>query len=209
MSFDLPPSERERIRAEEIFREEVRRELEQQRPPKNLQSKVWNFVNTSFGIWLLSSVGLGLLVWSWTLIQEYRHTKKAEQEQLVKVTYEIYRDYWAFWGYARDCWNYEQYEQAFKKTLLRTEYTLSDFKDSTYNQLTWLMGEIPPGRNKEHGERLLHIQESIHNNIIRPLQPLGDLDEMEKRAVDRRIQKVLKEEVGPIVYPDQKDAFVF
>jgi hypothetical protein len=210
MSFDLPPDERERIRAEEIFREEVRRELEQHRPPKNLRSKIWNFVNTSLGIWLLSSVGLGLLVWSWTLVQEYRHTRKANEEKLVKVNYEIYRDFWDFYGYAHyQSWNYEQYEQAHKKSLQRPEYKLSDFKDNTMEQLLWIMGEIPPLANKTRAQGLLRIVESLRKNVIKPLEKLGDLDAKKKADVDQQIEKVLQKEVGPLVYPGQDNAFIF
>ncbi|UII20846.1 hypothetical protein [Fulvivirga ligni] len=51
----LNQSDKERIKAEEIFRNEVRKELEQGK--KN--SKFWVFLNSSFGIFILSSVLIG------------------------------------------------------------------------------------------------------------------------------------------------------
>jgi hypothetical protein len=207
MRGHLSPDERERVRAEEIFRDEVRQEIEKQRP-KNLQRKLRDFVNTSFGIWLLSSVVLGSFVWSWTLIQEYRHTKKAREELLTKVNYEIYRDFWAYYGLAEQCWNYEQYKYAHKKTLERPDYTLSDFKDATTEQLFWIMGQIPPITNKDRAQKLLHLVESLRNDT-KPLQNLGNLSPQKKKEFDDHIRKMLKEQAGPLLYPGKSDAFIF
>jgi hypothetical protein len=207
MRVHVPPNERERIQAEEVFRDEVRQEIEKQRP-KHLRRRVWDFVNTSFGIWLLSSVVLGSLVWSWTLIQEYRHTKKAREELLTKVNYEIYRAFWAYDGLAEQSWNYEQYKYAHKKTLERPDYTLSDFKDATTEQLVWSMGEIPPIANKERAQKLLRIVESFRNDIW-ALKNLGNLSFQKKKEFDDHIRKALREQVGPLLYPGKSDAFVF
>lgn len=112
MDFDLPKKQRDRIRAEEIYRAELRKELEQQQPAKSLGSQLWAVANSSFGIWLLSTVVLGLMVWSWTRIQEHRAEKKIAHEKRVKLTFEVYRDLWDFYGFAQKSWDCEQYRQA-------------------------------------------------------------------------------------------------
>lgn len=55
----LTDEEKQRIKSEEIYRDEIRKKLNE-----NEQiSKFWKFVNSSFGIWLLSTVVVGLIVY--------------------------------------------------------------------------------------------------------------------------------------------------
>ena len=59
-----------RVRDEEVYRSEVRRELEAQKSkPTTRSGKVWAFVQTSLGIWLLSTVVVGLITWGYTQLQ--------------------------------------------------------------------------------------------------------------------------------------------
>jgi hypothetical protein len=208
MPLELSPEEREHIRAEEIFRAEVRRDLEEQRKPKRLRASMWNFVNTSFGIWLLSSVGLASIVWGWTLSQESRQAEKADKERFARVNYEVYRDFWAFYGLIENSWNYDQYTEAHRKTLERPEYILSDFKDNTMEQLLWIMGQLPPSDNRARAEKLLRIVEAFRNDIG-TLKDYGNLSPAAKKEFDDRIRKTLKEQAGPLLYPTQPDAFIF
>lgn len=60
----LPEPDRERIRAEEIFREEVRAAL-QNATPHTWRGRIWKFLNSSFAIFLLSSVFLGAISWQY------------------------------------------------------------------------------------------------------------------------------------------------
>lgn len=51
--MSLTEEEKERIRHEEIFRAEIRESIENDSPsPKK---KTWKFLNSPFGVWLLSS----------------------------------------------------------------------------------------------------------------------------------------------------------
>src|ERR1700730_12626054 len=192
MPVDLLPEERARIRAEEIFRAEVRRDLEEGRASKRLRDTIWKFVNTSFGIWLLSSVVLASILWVWTVSQEARQAKKAEKERFARVNYEVYRDCWAFYGLIENSWNYEQYRDAHKKTLERPDYILSDFKDNTMEQLLWIMGQLPPPDNKDRAEKLLRVVEAFRNDI-RALKDRGNFSPEQKKEFDDRIRKTLKE----------------
>jgi hypothetical protein len=197
----LSKNQRDRIRAEEIYREELRREFEQQRPPKSLGSQIWAVANSSFGIWLLSSVFVGLMVWSWTTIQEHRAEKKAAAEKLVKVTFEVYNDFWDFYGFAQKSWDYEQYRQALS-SLERPQYKLSDFKDKSMKELLWIMGEIPPSSNQKHAQELLNIVGSLWSDVVGPLYGIGTLDEQKKHDIDGRIKDTLNDRVFPILYPE-------
>jgi hypothetical protein len=56
----LTDNQKKLIREEEIFRCEVRTELEKRDAATSMTGSLWGFVNSAFGLWLLSSVMLGL-----------------------------------------------------------------------------------------------------------------------------------------------------
>ena len=57
----LTEEERQRIRLEEQYRLEIRRQIEQEKPKS---SRLWTFLNSTFGLWLLSAV---VITWASTL----------------------------------------------------------------------------------------------------------------------------------------------
>ncbi|CAA9198761.1 hypothetical protein FLACOL7796_02325 [Flavobacterium collinsii] len=70
----LSLQEKEKIKEEELFRVQVRGALQEQVTPRTVSSvTVYTFFNSAFGIWLLSTVFVGLFTWAYT---EYTtHTK--------------------------------------------------------------------------------------------------------------------------------------
>lgn len=82
----LPEEEKNRIRAEEIFRYEVRREIETRRPEDSRGKRLWSLVNSTFGVWLLSSVVLGGLTFAYTTYQQRsaEEMRKAQTERHLK-----------------------------------------------------------------------------------------------------------------------------
>ena len=77
----LNPSDRDRIRAEEIFRDEVRRELEKNRP-KSVAGRMWDLVDSAFGRWAVTTVLAGLATWAFTTC---RDSGRAEQARLAAI----------------------------------------------------------------------------------------------------------------------------
>jgi hypothetical protein len=75
--FGLNEDDKARIRAEEIFRGEVHLELEAQRPPKPWHERVWSLLNSSFMLWVLSSVVLSVVSFEYA-----RHQARVEQRKL-------------------------------------------------------------------------------------------------------------------------------
>ena len=71
----LSPEEQAKIRAEETYRHEVREELE------GTTSRWWAFLNSAFGLWLLGSVSVGVLTWSFGAIRD-RQKEQAESRVL-------------------------------------------------------------------------------------------------------------------------------
>jgi hypothetical protein len=78
----LTEEERQRIRLEEQYRLEIRKQIEQEKPKS---SRLWTFLNSTFGLWLLSAV---VITWAGTLYtqsvsrrieaQKVQDTAKAE-----------------------------------------------------------------------------------------------------------------------------------
>jgi hypothetical protein len=71
----LDDEARQRIRDEEIYRSELRREFEQRRPAPSPRQRAWALLNSGVGVWFLSSVLLATLSWGWAERQ-----KRAENE---------------------------------------------------------------------------------------------------------------------------------
>ena len=76
MDHTLSDEERARIRAEETFRYEVRESLAEQGG-----SRWWAFLNSAFGLWLLGSVSVGVITWSFGAIRD-RQTERAASRTL-------------------------------------------------------------------------------------------------------------------------------
>jgi hypothetical protein len=58
--WELTEEQKIQIQAEEAFRQEVRRKLEQN-PPLSKSEKTWKCLNQSFVLWTLSTVVVGLI----------------------------------------------------------------------------------------------------------------------------------------------------
>jgi hypothetical protein len=56
--FDLTEAEKARLRAEEIYRAEVKRELEAKATPDTFAKRAWKAVNSAFVLWCLSSIAV-------------------------------------------------------------------------------------------------------------------------------------------------------
>ncbi len=54
------------IYREEIYRKEIRREILAARAPESRGARILAFLNTSFGIWLLSSIMVSFITWAYS-----------------------------------------------------------------------------------------------------------------------------------------------
>jgi hypothetical protein len=80
----LSEEDKQRIREEEIFRDEVRRTL-----AKGSSSSKMAFLNSPFGIYLLSTVLIGLVSFAYTRWKEQYDASLAHREQIEKLQGEI------------------------------------------------------------------------------------------------------------------------
>jgi hypothetical protein len=88
--LQLSETERQRIRAEEIFRAEVQKELQGPESPPSPASKVIAAFNRPLGLWFLSSVVLGLLGWAYATWEEDRAAKAQTRAEIIRLDIEIY-----------------------------------------------------------------------------------------------------------------------
>jgi hypothetical protein len=81
----LTEEEKIRIQEEEIFRQEVRRHLEEQKPSLSRGQKLWEIFNKPFVLWALSTLLIGLISWMYSSYQA-RVKELAERKE---TTYRI------------------------------------------------------------------------------------------------------------------------
>lgn len=84
----MTPEEQNRIREEELFRERVRSELERERSrptPRGL----WAFLNSAFGLFLLSTVAVGLISTGYALVQEQIRIRTERHAVMGRIETEI------------------------------------------------------------------------------------------------------------------------
>lgn len=92
----LTEAEKAKIRAEETFCFEVRRQLETKtKPAKSRKERIWSALNSSFVLWILSSVVLSSLTAGYTVYKN-RHTRVEEKIKLenklnTEISYRIYQ----------------------------------------------------------------------------------------------------------------------
>jgi len=82
----LTEEERENIRAEEIFRAEIRASLTGE---KSTRVRAWEVLNSAFALWLLSTVAIGLITWSYSTMQEKQARNAASQKTITNIDIEV------------------------------------------------------------------------------------------------------------------------
>ncbi len=85
----LTDDERQRIRFEEVFRSEVRQELEKRNRRGSRRTRWVAFLNTGLGLWILSTLAVGTISWGYGEWSRYQQGKEAKQELIRKVDLEI------------------------------------------------------------------------------------------------------------------------
>jgi hypothetical protein len=84
----LTEDDKARIQSEEVFRDEVRRQL-QEAKARTLGGNVWGFFNSAFGLWLVSSILFGLVTWSYSTWSDSRARARENEAAVEKLDVEI------------------------------------------------------------------------------------------------------------------------
>lgn len=73
----LMEEEKERIRAEEIFRHEVQQQLSSERKK---DSRLWNIINSAFFLWFMSTIIVGIISFSYSNFVRNREDQRRKEE---------------------------------------------------------------------------------------------------------------------------------
>jgi hypothetical protein len=128
----LTAEEQDRIRAEEVYRSEIRERLANDRSGGR---GGWKFLNSAFALWFLSTIVIGGMSW---IISE-RHLAIQRENTVRRATWEIYGDGLQFEAAIAVAWTRFDYETAFSTTLQNPRSRLFDQK--TFG-LDWLTFQI-------------------------------------------------------------------
>ena len=129
----LTSEQRASIRAEEIFRREVQRELASLQGDRRISRKLWDFFNTSLGIWFLSSIVLGLISWQIS----HSALNREHGETLRRLKWEAYNNGLEFEEAIGKARNRSDYELAFATVLQNRQSRLFDYKTFGLDRITF------------------------------------------------------------------------
>ena len=83
-TVDTPRETKDTISNEESFRRQVREDRAKREPPSSFSKRIWAFLNTSFGIWFLSTIIVGLVTFFYNerqrALEQSRQTQEASDK---------------------------------------------------------------------------------------------------------------------------------
>lgn len=82
--MELNKFEKEKIKLEELYRVEIRNSLVPSTP-----KGIWYYLNSSFGLWFLSTVAIGILSFSYSSVDQKIKNKALKESQIAKLDLEI------------------------------------------------------------------------------------------------------------------------
>jgi hypothetical protein len=122
----LTEEEKKRITMEEIFREEVRKDLASKKQ-KSFFRKLWVFLNTAFGLWFLSTIVIGLATFSYTALTQYDSDRLKQKESIkmldIEITTRLYNFELTIRKVFNASWDLAQYEGVRES---RMEFSLAE-----------------------------------------------------------------------------------
>ena len=86
----LSEVERQHIRAEEIFRDEIQKDIQRVVPAKSNTAKFFSALNKPLALWFLSSVLLTGVGWAYTKWDETRAAQEQNRMEVMKLDIEVY-----------------------------------------------------------------------------------------------------------------------
>lgn len=206
----LTEADKARIRQEEIFRREVQMELAKASPPQSAGGSIWAFLNSSFGLWTLSTLVVGVISWGYRRWRERREdheflrSQELETQSAVrKLDLEIASRLRNFEKLMENASDLDGYYNALISleggSLLFSRNVFPDFENRPIESLIWeLMLLLPDSNRAEVYPAFLAVQYLADNraglgeNVIKERDretPLWDQAEVRQRVGDtnRRI----------------------
>src|SRR4051794_39520591 len=86
--------EKSKLKAEEIYRHEVRNSLSTQKDKSN---SIWTFLNSGLGLWFLSTIVIGFFTYLFNEYKEDKKTTTVQEEKIKQLDLEIESRISQFW----------------------------------------------------------------------------------------------------------------
>jgi len=191
----LSEYDKQRIRAEEIYRQEVIRQLAHYDAP---QSKTVKFLNSPFGVWMLSSIFLAGFLSATNAIKSHVHEHEATKQSEQALCYEIRArtaDFLTSCTWAADYKAYLSAHEDFHQSHSR----LKQFKDSSMDDLIRQLGKLPP----KEDQTLANAVSASLNKVYAVIQTIPQdrkLTDDEHRNINATLRKIIENDIQTPLY---------
>ena len=190
----LTPKQKAAIRAEEVFREEIRNEIASARRHQQRGRKLWDVLNSSLIIWFLTSIVVGVI--SWKISDAALNRER--RETLRRLKWEVYNNGVEFEEAVKRAWNRFEYEAAFGEKLQNPKARLVDLKPFGMDRMTFEMEHLgaPADRNAAAAARraTLGVWHLIESKLGK-LDWHAALDDKTKKELDKSINTIVQKEI--------------
>jgi hypothetical protein len=190
----LTPEQKAAIRAEEVFREEIRNQIASGKTDQQRGRKLWAVLNSSLVIWFLTSIVVGVI--SWKISDAALNRERRETVRRLK--WEVYNNGVEFEYAAKRAWSRFEYEAAFSEKLQNPKARLVDLKPFSLDRITFEMEHLgaPADGNAAAAARraTLSVWKLIESRLGK-LDWYAVLDERTKKELDEGISTTVQKEI--------------
>lgn len=187
----LSEDDQQKIRSEEIFRREVRKQLDEERG--NLGA--WHYLNSPLAIWFFSSIILTLVTTGWTWTHSRLTNERRDKEKRIALAYEISVRSTDFLKKCDRAESPDEFWAAFS-TLEGPQYRLVQFRDATMDELVYQFRLLPKDTDHSVADHLDDAFTAIEDLLSEGSGESGTVNYYLKKIVEEKINGVVRENVG-------------
>jgi hypothetical protein len=190
----LTPKQKAAIRAEEVFREEIRNEFASAKRHQQRGRKLWDVLNSSLIIWFLTSIVVAVI--SWKISDAALNRER--RETLRRLKWEVYNNGIEFEDAIKRAWTRLEYAAAFGEKLQNPKARLVDLKPFSMDRMTFDMEHLggPADRRVAAAARraTLGVWHLIESKLGK-LDWNAALDDKTKKELDASIDTIVQKEI--------------
>jgi hypothetical protein len=188
----LTPKQKAAIRAEEVFRAEIRNEIASAGRLQKPRRKLWEVLNSSLVIWFLTSVVVALISY---LISNAALNRERDETQR-RLKWEVYNNGLQFEHAFKGAWTRFEYETALGQHLQHPKARVVDLKPFSFDRITFEMEYVS-------GDDFKTLREAPHDVWDKIEKKLGKrddnwyipLDVQTKTELDKDINSTVQEKI--------------
>lgn len=189
-AHELAEDRRREIRLEEIFRDEVKKQLEEAGPNAQ-KKKIWKWLNEPFVLWVLSTILVGVIGWAYTQFQASWTAREENTLTIEKLRTQAEARFELAIGMLSKAATAGEYARAIEVMLYDNPMSrfYPEFKDRSTASIIWeahermKLGKVPPVVGFELQERLEALKAKL----------LTTLDQTQEQETIDQIWQTVKE----------------